>query len=76
MGLVSVPLGLGVVTLLLGKGADGTGAATSAGVRNTALVAMIFVAISVVVYIFYNDKEIAAVIKAHNEAQEKESKKA
>ena len=37
---------------------------------------MIFVAISVVVYIFYNDKEIAAAIKAHNEAQEKESKKA
>ena len=65
-----------VCSLLLGKGADGTGAATSAGVRNTALVAMIFVAISVVVYIFYNDKEIAAAIKAHNEAQEKESKKA
>lgn len=63
-------------SLLLGKGADGTGAATSAGVRNTALVAMIFVAISVVVYIFYNDKEIAAAIKAHNEAQETENKNA
>ena len=63
-------------SLLLGKGADGTGAATSAGVRNTALVAMIFVAISVVVYIFYNDKEITAAIKAHNEAQETENKNA
>ena len=63
-------------SLLLGKGADGTGAATSAGVRNTALVAMIFVAISVVVYIFYNDKEIVAAIKAHNEAQETENKNA
>lgn len=37
---------------------------------------MIFVAVSVIVYVFYNDKEISAAIKAHNEAQEKESKKA
>lgn len=35
-----------------------------------------FVAISVVVYIFYNDKEITAAIKAHNEAQETENKNA
>lgn len=61
-------------SLLLGMGADGTGAATSKGVRNTALVAMIFVAVSVVVYVFYNDKEISAAIKAHNEAQEKRAK--
>ena len=37
---------------------------------------MIFVAISVVVYIFYNDKEITAAIKVHNEAQETENKNA
>lgn len=61
-------------SLLLGMGADGTGAATSKGVRNTALVAMIFVAVSVIVYVFYNDKEISAAIKAHNEAQEKRAK--
>ena len=50
-------------SLLLGTGADGTGAATSAGIRQTALVAMIFVALSVVIYCFYNDKEITRVIR-------------
>ena len=46
---------------------DGTGAATSEGIRSTALVAMIFVGLALVIYFFYNDKEIAATIKAHNE---------
>ena len=53
--------------LLLGKGADGTGAATSEGVQATALVACIFVACALGIYFFYNDKEITAAIKAHNE---------
>ena len=53
--------------LLLGKGADGTGAATSAGVQATALVACIFVASALIIYVFYDDKEIASVIKAHSE---------
>lgn len=57
--------------LLLGKGADGTGAATSQGVQLTALVAMVFVAAAVVIYCFYNDKEISDTIRAHNEAIEK-----
>lgn len=52
-------------SLLLGTGTDGTGAATTAGIRNTALVAMIFVAVSVVVYIFYNDQEIVRTIREH-----------
>jgi len=52
---------------LLGKGADGTGAATSEGVQATALVACIFVACALGIYFFYNDKEIAAAIKASNE---------
>ena len=51
--------------LLLGTGADGTGAATSAGIRQTALVAMIFVALSVVIYWFYDDKKIVQTIKEH-----------
>ena len=55
--------------LLLGKGADGTGAATSEGVQATALVACIFVAGALGIYFFYNDKEIAAAIKASNEAK-------
>lgn len=54
--------------LLLGKGADGTGAATSEGIQATALVACIFVAFALGIYFFYNDKEIAAAIKEHNEA--------
>ncbi|MBQ7001734.1 MAG: MFS transporter [Oscillospiraceae bacterium] len=55
--------------LLLGKGADGTGAATAEGVQATALVACIFVASALGIYFFYNDKEITAAIKAHNEAE-------
>lgn len=50
-------------SLLLGTGADGSGAATSTGIRQTALVAMIFVALSVVIYVFYNDKEINRVLR-------------
>ena len=53
--------------LLLGKGADGTGAAPAAGVQSTALVASIFVASALVIYVFYDDKEITSAIKAHNE---------
>ena len=56
--------------LLLGKGADGTGAATSEGVQATALVACIFVGCALGIYLLYNDKEIAATIKAHNEANQ------
>lgn len=52
---------------LLGKGADGTGAATSEGVQATALVATIFVACALGIYFFYNDKEIATTIKQHTE---------
>ena len=52
---------------LLGKGADGSGAATSEGVQATALVACIFVACALGIYFFYNDKEITAAIQAHNE---------
>ena len=52
--------------LLLGKGADGTGAATSEGVQATALVACIFVACALGIYFFYNDKEITDAIKASN----------
>ncbi len=53
--------------LLLGKGADGTGAATAEGVQATALVACIFVACALGIYFFYDDKEIAAAIRAENE---------
>ena len=53
--------------LLLGKGADGTGAATSEGVQATALVAMIFVGCALTIYLFYNDKEIAEAIRKANE---------
>ena len=52
---------------LLGKGTDGTGAATSEGIQATALVACIFVACALGIYFFYNDKEIAEAIKASNE---------
>ena len=55
-------------SLLLGRGADGTGAATSEGVQSTALVACIFVACALGIYFFYNDKEITDAIKAHNAA--------
>jgi Na+/melibiose symporter-like transporter len=58
-----------VCALLLGTGTGGTGAATSEGIRNTALVAMIFLAISVVVYCFYNDKEVVRTIKEHTEKE-------
>ena len=51
---------------LLGKGADGTGAATSQGVQATALVAMLFVAGALGIYFFYDDRAIAAAIKEHN----------
>ena len=54
---------------LLGKGTNGTGAATSEGVQATALVACIFVACAMGIYFFYNDKEIAAAIKESNEAK-------
>lgn len=56
-----------VCSLLLGRGADGTGAATAHGVRLTALVAMAFVAAALVIYCFYNDKEIMQTIHRHNE---------
>lgn len=57
------PVLLFLHSLLLGTGADGFGAATSTGIRQTALVAMIFVALSVVIYCFYNDKEITRVLR-------------
>ena len=50
---------------LLGKGADGTGAATSQGIQATALVATIFVACALFIYFFYDDREIADTIRAH-----------
>ena len=56
-----------VCSLLLGKGADGTGTATSEGIQATALVAYIFVACALGIYFFYNDKEIAATIRKANE---------
>ena len=55
-----------VCALLLGKGVDGTGSATSEGVQATALVAMIFVGCALCIYFFYNDKEIVQTIRAHN----------
>lgn len=55
-----------VCALLLGKGVDGTGSATSEGVQATALVAMIFVGCALCIYFFYNDKEITQTIRAHN----------
>ena len=58
-----------VCALLLGKGADGTGAATAEGVQMTALVACLFVAGALGIYFFYNDKEITAAIKESNDAQ-------
>ena len=55
--------------LLLGKGADGTGAATSEGIQATALVACIFVACALGIYFFYDDKEINAAIRKANAAE-------
>ena len=60
-------------SLLLGRGADGTGAATPEGIQSTALVAMIFVAMSIVIYCFYNDKEIMDTIRRSNEEKAKAS---
>lgn len=57
-------------SLLLGRGADGTGAATAQGIRATALVAMIFVALSILIYYFYNDHEIVKTI-ADDEAKKR-----
>ena len=53
--------------LLLGTGADGTGAATSQGIQSTALVACIFVACALGIYFFYDDKEITTAIRKANE---------
>jgi len=55
-------------SLLLGKGTDGSGAATSEGIQATALVACIFVASALGIYFFYNDKEISQAIKTQAEA--------
>ena len=58
-------------SLLLGRGADGTGAATSQGIQSTALVACIFVACALGIYFFYDDKEITAAIISSNEQENK-----
>ena len=55
-------------SLLLGRGADGTGAATSEGIQSTALVACIFVSCALCIYFFYDDKEINRVIREDTEA--------
>ena len=55
-----------VCSLLLGKGADGTGTATSAGIQSTALVACIFVGCALFIYFFYDDKEIVSAIRKAN----------
>ena len=55
-----------VCSLLLGKGADGTGTATSAGIQSTALVACIFVGCALFIYFFYDDKEIVSAIREAN----------
>ena len=52
--------------LLLGKGTDGSGAATSEGIQATALVAMIFVGCALGIYFFYDDKEITETIRKAN----------
>ena len=56
-----------VCSLLLGKGADGTGTATSGGIQATALVACIFVGCALCIYFFYDDKEIVSAIRKANE---------
>ena len=53
--------------LLLGKGANGTGSATSEGIQATALVAMLFVAGALGIYFFYDDREIAQTIRKANQ---------
>ena len=53
--------------LLLGKGADGTGSATSEGIQATALVAMLFVAGALSIYFFYDDREITRAIRESTE---------
>ncbi len=58
-----------VCALLLGKGADGTGAATSEGIQATALVASVFVACALGIYFLYDDKAIAAAIASQNEKE-------
>ncbi len=55
--------------LLLGKGADGTGAATSQGIQSTALVACLFVACALGIYFFYDDKQINEAIRNSTKAQ-------
>ena len=59
-----------VCALLLGKGVDGTGSATSEGVQATALVAMLFVGCALFIYFFYNDGEISETIRKANEEKE------
>ena len=59
-----------VCALLLGKGVDGTGSATSEGVQATALVAMLFVGCALFIYFFYNDAEISETIRKANEEKE------
>lgn len=59
-----------ICSLLLGKGVDGTGAATAEGIRMTALVAMLFVAAAVAIYFFYDDKAIMDTIRRHNEEEQ------
>ena len=56
-----------VCSLLLGKGADGAGTATSEGIQATALVACIFVGCALCIYFFYDDREIASAIRKANE---------
>ena len=56
-----------VCSLLLGKGADGTGTATSEGIQTTALVACIFVGCALFIYFFYDDREIVSAIRKSNE---------
>ncbi len=58
-----------ICALMLGTNADGSGAASTSGIRNTALFAMIFVAGSLVVYFFYNDKEIVSTIREYNQKE-------
>ena len=56
-----------ICALLLGKGMDGTGAATSEGIRSTALVATIFVGLAFMIYLFYNDREVVETIRRSEE---------
>ncbi len=56
-----------ICALLLGKGMDGTGAATSEGIRSTALVATVFVGLAFAIYLFYNDKDVVDTIRRNSE---------